>query len=342
MKENNMIEDFDIALDRLEDDIESLDRRFLKRFSVLTRGEERRLEERFGALDCQRQRKVLKKMVAYAEEDFRLDYRAFFCFCLDSEDPVVRRHAIEGLWEEERPALAERLLELLASDPAARVRAAAAAALGRFLFMVECEKVTQELGDAIQKALMRAIHDDEDMDVVRRAVESIAYINEGEIYRVIEGTYERGGQPMRESAVFAMGRSADPRWAEIVIGELGSRSPAMRYEAARACGEIQLKRAVDPLVELIQDTDREVQTRAIWALGQIGGARAEEVLQYCVEEGDEVLRDAALEALGELHFLAEPLDLLEVPLDESLLEEQGIEEEEDEDEDWAGDFLDIG
>lgn len=340
MKEDNMVEDFDTALDRLEDSTEPLNRQLLKRFSVLTRAEERRLEERFGTLDRQRRHEMVKKMVAYAEEDFRLDYAAFFYFCLESEDPAVRRHAIEGLWEEERADLAGRLLDFLASDPAARVRAAAATALGRFLFMAECEKVSRELGDAIQEALNRAIHEDEDTDVVRRAVESLAYVNEEDVYHIIEGAYERGGQLMRESAVFAMGRSADVHWAGIVIGELGSRSPAMRYEAARACGEIQLERAIDPLTELIQDTDRQVQTMAIWALGQIGGERAEEVLQYCVEEGDEVLRDAASEALEELQFLAEPLDLLEVPLDKSILEEKV--EGDDEDEEWAGEFLDIG
>ncbi len=341
MKEDDMTEDFDTALDKLMDSRESLNRRLLKRFSVLTRAEERQLEERFDALDRQRQREILKKMLAYAEEDFRLDYRAFFYFCLDSEDAVVRRRAIEGLWEEERSGLAERLLKMLASDPAARVRAAAATALGRFLFMAECEKVSGRLGDAIEEALTRAIHEDEDTEVVRRTIESLAYINEEEVYRIIEGAYERGGQLMCESAVFAMGRSADARWADIVIGELGSRSPAMRYEAARACGEIRLERAVDPLIELLQDTDRQVQTMAIWALGQIGGERAEKVLEYCVEEGDEALRDAASEALEEMQFLEEPLGMLDVPLDESILEEQEVEED-DEGEEWADEFLDIG
>ncbi|MFP3895567.1 MAG: HEAT repeat domain-containing protein [Anaerolineales bacterium] len=336
-----MVEDFDTVLDKLEDDTESLSRRFLKRFSVLTRAEERSLEERFDTLDRQRQREVLKRMVTYAAEDFRLDYTAFFYSCLDSEDPVVRRRAIEGLWEEERTDLAEHLLEFLVSDPAARVRAAAAKALGRFLFMAECDKISQRVGDAIQEALRGAIHEDKDSEVVRRAIESLAYVNEEEVYRIIEGAYEHGDQRMRESALFAMGRSADARWANVVIGELGSRSPAIRYEAARACGEIQLERAVDPLIELLQDRDREVQTMAVWALGQIGGQRAEEALQYCVEEGDEVLRDAASEALEEMLFLAESLDLFEVPLDESILPEQEIEEG-DEDEEWGDDLLDIG
>jgi HEAT repeat protein len=287
---------------------------------------------------------VLEKMVAYAEEDFHLDYTAFFYFCLDSKDPVVRRHAIEGLWEEERPDLARRLLEVLRSDPAPQVRAVAATALGRFLFMAECEQISRRLGNAIQEALDHAIHADEDRDVVRRAVESIAYINEQEVYRIIEGAYKEGGQLMRESAVFAMGRSAADRWTDIVIDELRSPSPAMRYEAARASGEIRTSRAVDPLTELLGDTDRQVQTMAIWALGQIGGDRADEVLQYCAKEGDEILRDAASDALQELRFLSEPLHFFEVPIEESVLEEQETEEdaEDEDDEDWPDRVLDIG
>ncbi|MEA3408184.1 MAG: HEAT repeat domain-containing protein [Chloroflexota bacterium] len=338
-----MVSDFEAALDKLADGTEPLDRRLLKHFSVLTRAEERRLEERFGTVDRERRRQLLKKLIACAEEDFRLDYTAFFYFCLDSDDPVVRRRAIEGLWEEERAAFAERLLEMLASDPAAQVRAAAAEALGRFLFMAGSESFGAKLGPAIQEALDRAIHADEDTDVVRRAIESIAYVNEPRVYRIIEAAYEEGGQRMRESAVFAMGRSAVDRWTDIVIDELGSRSPAMRYEAARACGEIQAKRAVDPLGELLGDADPEVRTMAVWALGQIGGERAEEILEYCVEEGDEVLREAASEALEELRFLAEPLSLLEVPLEGAVSGGQKSEQEsEDEDEEWADEILDMG
>jgi HEAT repeat protein len=108
---------------------------------------------------------------------------------------------------------------------------------------------------------------------------------------------------MRISAVFGMGRSADMRWANIVIAELFSVNPEMRYEAARACGELQLREAVPELEELADDIDREVQEAALWALGQIGGDEARKILnRYCLA-GDEATRAAAAAALDELDFL---------------------------------------
>jgi HEAT repeat protein len=108
---------------------------------------------------------------------------------------------------------------------------------------------------------------------------------------------------MRISAVFAMGRSADTRWEQEVQQELFSTAPEMRYEAARACGELQLSDTVSMLEELTEDADIEVQQAAIWALGQIGGDRAREILEYYAHASDEALRSAANAAIEEFEFL---------------------------------------
>jgi HEAT repeat protein len=100
-----------------------------------------------------------------------------------------------------------------------------------------------------------------------------------------------------------MGQSADTRWDQEVRQELFSTNPEMRYEAARACGELQLPEAVDMLEELTEDTDAEVQQAAIWALGQVGGERAREILEHYSRVGDEAVRSAAEAALEEFEFL---------------------------------------
>jgi len=108
---------------------------------------------------------------------------------------------------------------------------------------------------------------------------------------------------MQISAVFAMGRSADTRWARQVRQELFSPNTALRYEAARACGELQLSEAVPELEELADDVDHEVQEAALWALGQVGGDKAREILEhYCLAE-NEATQTAAEAALDELEFL---------------------------------------
>jgi HEAT repeat protein len=108
---------------------------------------------------------------------------------------------------------------------------------------------------------------------------------------------------MRVSAIFAMGRSADARWAPQVKQELFSPNSEMRYEAARACGELQLSDTVTELRELAEDVDPEVQEAALWALGQIGGDKARQILErYCASDS-EAIRTAAEAALDELEFL---------------------------------------
>ncbi len=105
---------------------------------------------------------------------------------------------------------------------------------------------------------------------------------------------------MRVSAVFAMGRSCDDVWTPQIIAELSSDDAEMRYEAARAAGELELRPALARLAELAYDDDREIQEMAIWALGEIGGKQANRVLDQLAAQadsaGDEVLADAVAEA----------------------------------------------
>jgi len=76
-----------------------------------------------------------------------------------------------------------------------------------------------------------------------------------------------------------------------------------RLEAARACGELQLREAVIDLEELADDVDSAVQEATLWSLGQIGGNRAREILQRYVNSDDEATSAAAEAALNELEFL---------------------------------------
>jgi HEAT repeat protein len=103
--------------------------------------------------------------------------------------------------------------------------------------------------------------------------------------------------------------SADPVWADAVQADLSNGDPAMRYEAARACGELEVKEAISALIRLVSDPDREVQAAAIGALGQIGGTRARRVLERCRRSEDDALRAAAEDALGELLLGQQTLDL---------------------------------
>src|SRR5262249_15486005 len=100
-------------------------------------------------------------------------------------------------------------------------------------------------------------------------------------------------------------------WSKIVLRELHSDDPAMRYEAARTAGELELREAVPTLGKMLDEDDREVKEMAIWALGEIGGDRSRKLLENLMEtadsEGDDSLTEAIEEALQSANLVGEGL-----------------------------------
>ncbi|MFB0536706.1 MAG: HEAT repeat domain-containing protein [Anaerolineae bacterium] len=304
--------EFEELLKRIRDSQTSLSISSLYGLSDLTRAEAQLFQEVWSLTNARRRRWIIQSLVDIAEASFEVDFNPIFRLCLKDEDEVVRSRAIEGLWEDEDLTLAGLLVHFLRDDPSESVRVAAATSLGRFVLLGELEKIEAAPAMMVEDALLGAIYDPhEALDVRRRAVESIAYSGQDQVRDIIEMAYCDDEEKMRISAVFAMGRSADPIWREMVIAELDNPNPEMRYEAARACGELEASAALSALIGLLEaDPDPEVQEMAIWALGHIGGKEARRVLEACCESKDEALRQAAEEALNELDFLGGHLDLL--------------------------------
>jgi HEAT repeat protein len=190
----------------------------------------------------------------------------------------------------------------------------------------------------VWETLWQALHDEqENLHVRRRALESLAYFDRPEVREAIGWAYEHEDSTMRISAVFAMGRSADDEWSGVVIEELNSPDPEMRYEAARTCGALQIAGVVAQLSRMTADTDPEVKLAAVWSLGQIGGPESRRVLEICIKVGDEALQDAAREALEEIEYMEEDIDLsiydldLEEEAEDGDLDQEGLDYWEDED-----------
>jgi HEAT repeat protein len=158
-----------------------------------------------------------------------------------------------------------------------------------------------------EQALLETLRSaEEDFEVRRRAVEAIAYSGEAGVRDIIEAAYYDEDEKMQSSALFAMGRSADLYWSKLLVRELDNPNPELRFEAARACGELETQQAVSRLIQMsMSDPDREVQQAAVGALGRIGGREAREALETFYESEDEVLSEAAAEALDEMDLLGE-------------------------------------
>ena len=263
-----------------------------------------RVREVWPRLPVELRRWLVTRLVELAEADFEVDFRAVFRMGLEDEDAHVRAAAVEGLWEDEDVRLVPLLVACLREDEAAVVREAAATSLGRFVLLGELDKIRPGPHAMAYETLLTAHQDTEEhVEVRRRALESLAYTSNETVAELIRASYADPEEKVRLSAVFAMGRSADTCWARQVRQGLVSPSPELRYESARACGELQLSEAVSELEELADDADPEVQEAVLWALGQIGGDKARRILERYCRTGDEAAQTAAEAALDELEFL---------------------------------------
>ncbi len=342
-----MSTEFEQALQRAIGERGPITDEMVAALSSPTRAEVKIFGDRLAAEQGERKRALFAVMVRQAQQHFHLDFSELFRGFLHDPDPVVRFHAIEGLWEDGRPDLVPSFVHLLTNDPDVQVRAASALSLGRFLFQIECAEIdarhAPNLVGALRDSLEKA---DEDIDVRRRALESLAYLNEEWVSQLIDRAYQSGDERMRESAILAMGRNADPMWAETVLAELYSDSLRIRYEATRASGELEIGPAVDRLIRLTEDRDAEIAEMAIWALGQIDGKKAREALEHWAASAEEAMKAAAEEALQEIEFASGPLDLFVYEPDEAVLRE--LDEDEDQGDDdydddaaWDDEVLDL-
>jgi HEAT repeat protein len=339
MMKSDFLEDFTDTLRHLQSN-ETLNMSRLYALSAPTRETIKTFAAVWPAIPTERRRHIVHNLVDLAEANFHVDFRPIFRHVLDDPDADVRATAIDGLWEDERHNLIERFCDLLQHDLSARVRASAAQALGKYVLQAELAELDQEPAERIRVLLRDVFYDEsEEISVRRRALESIAYHDHIETREMIQSAYEETPHEMHVSVIFAMGRSNDLFWRDTILMELDNPSPEIRFEAARASGELRLKEAVPALLDLLLDSDREVQEASIWALGQAGGNHAKEALSLLIQQGDQGLADAAEEAMGELLLMEGDIGL---PLyDFDLSENEPIALDELEDLDDLADLNDL-
>jgi len=293
---------FQTVLTALLDPDTPLNPRYLYRLSDLADDDLSLLKDNWEQLPLWRRQALMEDLEDLGAADDLLSFEAIGRHAVSDEDPKVRELGVRVLWEFDGQDLIPIYLNLLDGDPEASVRAAAATGLGQFVYFGELDELPGERFRTIEKALLRAIDQDEEPHVQQRALESLSFASREEIPPLIEKAFESGDPDWIETALVAMGRSMDDRWNESVLEMLDHASPALRAEAARAAGEIEISSAISQLVELTKDHDEDVRAAAIWSLSQIGGDRArrtlENLLTHAFEDEDIELLESALDNLA--------------------------------------------
>lgn len=278
--------------------------------SGLAMGEVSEAAEAWAEAPPERRRDVVERMVEMAEANVDLEFDAFLCLALADSDPAVRERAAAGLWETDDRRVALRLLDALRDDPSAPVRAAAARSLGHFALLAETGKLLERDREAIYEALAERLREDaEPAEVRRRVLEALGVFDTPEVEEWIARAYHSADPAMRQSAIFAMGRSCNPRWLPSIFEEMESDDPAMRYEAANAAREQGDPAAAPSLSRMLADGDPQVRMAAVQALGGVGGPGALRALREAAESDNPALREAAQEAIAAANASDDPFSL---------------------------------
>jgi len=258
-------------------------------------------------------------------DDYSTDYWPVLRDYLEDKDAQVRSLALDGLWDYPAPELIAPLFEIARNDPSQKVRSKAIVTLGRYIYegnmavydfdwgameeLMREDELPEEDFLRVKDFLLELVRDEgQPLDSRRFAIEALSFLNEPEVQDLIEAAYAHPDVNMKVSAIFAMGRHGDQRWAAPLLKELDSEAKDLQYEAVRAAGEACLDKAASRLKDLALVDDKNLQLEAIWALGKIGGEDVSEFLYDLADDEDREVREMAEAALEELNLWSEALE----------------------------------
>ncbi len=331
----NMIRDLKKVMTMLGDENRPISYHLLRNLSGLSAPELQQLQGAWAGFTVARRLDLIKALVSLAEEHSEFDYNAIFAWALDDPDARIRLLAIEGLWEDKDVRHLPRFLHFLLFDEDVDVRAAAAMAVGRYVYWAEIDEIPERYVEEAVETLWDVYHNPhEHVHVRRRALEGLGSSSHPGVTRILENAQYDEDVLMRSSALYAMGRTADVRWIAHLLPHLESETPELRMEAARALGELEAKSAVDPMIRMLdEEPDMEVRFAILEALGQIGGEKAKKALELAVDSENEAEAAVAEMALEQLYAgVNNVFDLIQEVL--GVGTESGPEEEDL----WGSDF----
>jgi HEAT repeat protein len=260
---------------------------------------------------------ILEELEEIYDSDTITSFDAIARLCLTDPEPKVREVALRLLWEEEDSSLVKPFMLILSQDPDDRVKAGAAAALGRFIYLGEVDEISSELFEEALALLVTTYRENPKKLIRQRSLESMGFASRPEIKAIISEAYHSPDKAIVASAFCAMGRSADEDWSRLVLSHIADEDEGIQLEAVRAAGELQISDAKPVLIEFLAqpDLDEELKYTIIWSLSQIGGSDVDELFNTMLDgDVDEDMLEVLEEALDNLAFTNEvdSFDILDV------------------------------
>lgn len=293
---------FQSVLDALLDENRQFPHGYLREFSDIGSLELKTLLDVWPRVTLGRKQSLLEELRILAEADTLVSFDDLARAFLTDPEPTVRTRAISLLAESDDIKLVPTYLDMLNNDVDVNVRREAANVLNLFVDLGELEEIPEDILHQVEDALLASANGEDDVRVRRAALESLGYSSRPEVITLIEAAFQREDPNWQASALYAMGRSADDRWADDVLNSLFNDDDRIRRAAVRAAGELSIKLARPLLLRLLaEEEEEEVTSAAIWSLSQIGGEDVRIFLENLLDQAEDE---------DQIEFLEDALDNL--------------------------------
>jgi len=332
MDEYYKVHNINEAINALTDESKPFPPALLYTFSDLNADDIRILKAAWPHLPLMRRRTLLEDLTEMAERDNLLMFEEVGKVALEDEDVDVLVSAIDLLFQAEDSRLIPTFLRFLQNVTLnERVRAAAANALGPYIYLGEVEKIHPDLLHNIVEVMLNIFANDVSDLVRRRVLESLGYSSHAAVPELLRAAYFRPEVTWQESAMFAMGKSADDQWQSFVLANLEHENFKVRLQAIHAAGELALIAARQTLLHMLNQEykNEELRHELVWALSQIGGEGIEAAFYRLMDRIDDEEELALIEdALDELNFTNDKsiFELMNVDIEADLIQDDEDEE----------------
>jgi HEAT repeat protein len=274
--------------------------KYLHHFSDIQPDHLKSLKEVWSQIKLSRKHSLLEDLENLAEKDTLLSFDNLAYSLLEDPDAMVRTLAIRLLWESEDAGLIPIYLSMLNSDSSGSTSAAAASALGRFVYMGEVDHIPSSTLRNLEENLIKAVRESKDSQIRRRSLESLGFSSRPDVKGLITTAYYDPDPDWIISALIAMGRSNNQGWEKEVIAHLHHENDDIRIEAIQTAGQLEFESARVLLLEqLEEDEDPEVWHALLWSLSQIGGEGVREGLEEFIDLIDDADEDDFLDEVLE-------------------------------------------
>lgn len=306
-EENNRQIPFSEVVEALLNNQQPFPAVMLPSFSDLSEENLAALQNIWLQIQPKRRASLLEDLDEIQDRDTLSDFSSLAQFALEDPLPQVRTQAIDMLWDWPQKLLARHFLRMLENDPDGNVRAAAATALGNYIYLGELDEFPSDLSVLIVETLVRVIKGKDEKSVRMRALESASFSSNEAVPLLIEAAYQDSDREWLISALFSMGRSGDEAWNSKVLSCLDHSVPEVQAEAVRAAGELEIQEARQPLIDMLEEyetLDDNVRIAAVVSLSRIGGEGVRQSLEAMLEEiNDDEEAEIISAALENLDFV---------------------------------------